>query len=443
MRDVCPNNETKEPDIEALFITYDGLLEPVGNSQVIPYVEALADHGVRARILSFEKSSDLADAARMDRLRVRLDSRRIEWTPLRYHNRPRLTATMLDVVVGAVTAVRMARARRVHIVHARSYISGIIGCSLKFLFNARFVFDMRGFWPEERVEMGLFRSQGLLYRLSKRSERFLLEISDHIVVLTESAKAVLRDREATARLHARRNVPETPITVIPCCTDLDRFQPMTADRELADELGLSDKLVIGNIGAVSKRYMLPEMFRFAFHVKAHRPEVQFVYLTRQDEAPVQAAAREAGLRDEDLLVVAVDPRDVPRWLSLFRLAVFFLRPSYAAKGSSYTKLAEFLASGVPVVTNTGVGDVDSILGNNPCGVIVSGLTESDLAAAARHALGLLDGDAVPDDVVAACRSTAIEHFSLDDGGDRFLSIYRSLASPSTEDPRAPVVMEVG
>ena len=70
--------------------------------------------------------------------------------------------------------------------------------------------------------------------------------------------------------------------------------------------------------------------------------MRFVYLTRQDATPVRAAATEAGLRDDDLLVLAVEPADVPRWLSLFRFGVFFLRPSYAAKGSSYTKLAEFL-----------------------------------------------------------------------------------------------------
>ncbi|GMR22680.1 MAG: glycosyltransferase family 4 protein [Acidobacteriota bacterium] len=442
MLDVCHDDELQNPHLKALLITYDGLLEPMGSSQVLPYVEALADDGVRTRVLSFEKASDLDDAMRRHELMDQLDAKGIEWTPLRYHKRPRVAGTLLDVFVGALTAIRMARARRVQIVHARSYVPGLIGCSLKFLFGARFVFDMRGFWPEERVEMELFRPQGLLYRLAKRCERFLLGISDHIVVLTESAKGILRDREANARMVGRRAVREKPITVIPCCTDLERFQPRPADRELTSELGLQDKLVIGNIGAVNKRYMLPEMFRFAFHVNSHRPDTRFVYLTRQDESLVRTLAQEAGLRDEDLLVASVEPSDIPRWLSMFRLGVFFLRPSYAAKASSYTKLAEFLACGVPVVTNTGVGDVDQILGANRCGVLVPGLTETDLKAAARQALALLDGDDVPADSRESCRATAEKYFALEDGARRFLSIYRSLASPGDDAREESVAVGV-
>ena len=434
MRDGCHDDESRNSYLEALVITYDGLLEPMGSSQVLPYVEALADDGVKTRVLSFEKASDLDEAARRRELRDRLDAGGIEWTPLRYHKRPRVAGTLLDIVVGAFTAIRMARARRVHIVHARSYVPGLIGCSVKFFFGARFVFDMRGFWPEERVEMELFRPQGLLYRLAKRCERFLLGISDHVVVLTESAKGILRDREANARMVGRRAVRETPITVIPCCTDLERFQPRPADRKLKSKLGLTDKLIIGNIGAVNKRYMLPEMFRFAFHLKTHRPDIRFVYLTRQDDSLVRTLAKEAGLRDEDLLVASVEPNDIPRWLSTFRLGVFFLRPSYAAKASSYTKLAEFLACGVPVVTNTGVGDVDKILGANRCGVLVPGLTETDLKAAARQALALLDGDDVPDDARESCRATAEKYFALEDGARKFLAIYQSLAFPA-DDPR--------
>lgn len=443
MLGVCPDHEPPRPKIEALVITYDGLLEPMGNSQVLPYIESLAGDGVRVRVLSFEKPSDLDDAASVERLRGRLDPAGIEWTAVRYHRR-RVSGTIVDILQGAVAAIRMARARPFQIVHARSYVAGLIGCGLKFFYDVRFVFDMRGFWPEERVEMGLFRPQGLLYRTSKWCERFLLANSDHIVVLTESAKAILRDREANARLQARgRSVRESLITVIPCCTDLDRFRPTSENRELSAELGFGDKLVIGNIGAVSKRYMLPEMFRFAFHVKSHRPDVQFVYLTRQDGTPVRAAARDAGLRDEDVLVLAVEPQDVPRWLSMFRLGVFFLRPSYAAKGSSYTKLAEFLACGVPVVTNTGVGDVDKILGAQNCGVLVPGLTETDLSAAARQALTLLEGEAVPEDVRERCRATAEKYFALEEGARRFLSIYRSLTPSNDGTQRESVPVGVG
>ena len=39
----------------ALFISYNGMLESLGQTQVIPYLSELATQGVRVTLLSFEK----------------------------------------------------------------------------------------------------------------------------------------------------------------------------------------------------------------------------------------------------------------------------------------------------------------------------------------------------------------------------------------------------
>jgi glycosyltransferase involved in cell wall biosynthesis len=260
------------------------------------------------------------------------------------------------------------------------------------------------------------------------------------VVVTEAAKAILREREAKTRLDARAS-REVPITVVPCCVDLDRFRPLPRDEELSGKYGLASSLVIGNVGAFNPRYLAPEMFRFAFHLKAHRPELRFVYLTPHEAAEVRATAQEAGLREEDVLVLEAPHSDVPRWLSLFRLGVFFLRPSYAAKASGYIKLAEFLACGVPVVTNTGVGDVDRILASQRCGLLVPGLTDRDLSAFARQALPFLDGERSSDETRRLCRSTAETQLALDEGVRRHGAIYDSLGRASSAG--AEIATEIG
>ena len=46
--------------IKALYVSYDGLLDPLGQSQVLPYVEALAkSHEIT--VLSFEKNERSKD----------------------------------------------------------------------------------------------------------------------------------------------------------------------------------------------------------------------------------------------------------------------------------------------------------------------------------------------------------------------------------------------
>jgi glycosyltransferase involved in cell wall biosynthesis len=427
---------------EVLYVSYDGLLQPLGQSQIVSYLKCLGPEGLQLKVLSFERPRDLEDEERLDRLREELESLGISWFPLCYHRRPRLLAKAWDVANGVATGLKLVERYRPDIVHARSHVAGFMGLAFKAAGRARFIFDMRGFWPEERVELGCFRSQGLFYSAAKLLEKRLLAAADHVVVPTESAKAILREREAKDWLASAR-IHEAPISVVSCSVDLERYRPLPPDLELARRHDLESTVVIGNIGAFNRRYLALEMFRFAFHLKAHRPDVRFVYLTAENPAGVRRVAGDAGLDDHDVLILRAEPAEVPRWLSLFRLGIFFLRPSYAAKASSFAKLGEFLAAGVPVVTNTGVGDVDRILASDRCGLVLSGLTDRDLSAFAKKALSLLAGSAVPEQIRRQCRNAAAEHFALTDGARRYRAIYDSLASSPRPEREAEIAAEVG
>ena len=42
-----------------LFITYDGLLDPLGRSQIIPYLKSIAKPERKIKVLSFEKNKNI------------------------------------------------------------------------------------------------------------------------------------------------------------------------------------------------------------------------------------------------------------------------------------------------------------------------------------------------------------------------------------------------
>ncbi|HXV59276.1 MAG TPA: glycosyltransferase [Vicinamibacteria bacterium] len=425
--------------VDVLYITFDGLLDPLGQARKIDLLQRLACDGLTIAVVSFEEPDALREEIRTASMRGKLEAQGITWRPLGHRATRSIPTACWDFVRGAATAMRVTVERRPRCLHACGYSSALVGLAVKLAFGGKLIFDMPGFWPEESVELGFFRSTHFLYRVSKRLEEAILEGSDHVVVATDRAKAVLRDEEAKARLAAKRSVREKPISVIPCCVDLERFRPRTQDRMLLAGSGLENKLLFGNIGSFNRRYLAAEMFRFAFHLKKYRPEVTFVYLTPHDPRPLYEAARDAGLADDDIFVRTVAASDIPRWLSVFRLGVFFVRPSYAAKASSFAKIGEFLASGVPVITNTGVGDLDHLLSEERCGLLLPGLTDRDLDAAAKKALPLLEGDAVPQELRDRCRQTALDRFGMAHGARRYSSIIRSLeaAGRAVEDhPRA-------
>ena len=192
-----------------LFVSYDGLLEPLGQSQILPYVISLADSGVRMHVISFEKKVDRSDDVKRNLLKQQLHSHNVTWTCLAYHARPRILSTLFDLILGTWACLRVARRSRIQVVHARSFVPAVMTLPVKWLTGASLVFDIRGFWPEERVQLGIFRAGGLMFRICKRLERLLWRHTDRLVVLTEQAKRVL------VSLPEWRN-RGNDISVIPC-----------------------------------------------------------------------------------------------------------------------------------------------------------------------------------------------------------------------------------
>ena len=103
--------------VATLYISYDGVLEPLGESQVVTYLERLASE-FSITLLSFEKAADLKDIARVSAMQDRLGRRGISWIRLRYHRRPAVVSTLWDVLSGIVHARRCCRLSGVEVIHA-------------------------------------------------------------------------------------------------------------------------------------------------------------------------------------------------------------------------------------------------------------------------------------------------------------------------------------
>ena len=92
--------ETGLADRRVMFISYNGMLDPLGQTQVLPYLRQLAKKGVRFTLLSFERAGAFTPegAAQCEELRRELETQGIEWHHLRYHQRPSVPATIYDVL---------------------------------------------------------------------------------------------------------------------------------------------------------------------------------------------------------------------------------------------------------------------------------------------------------------------------------------------------------
>lgn len=399
--------------LNSLYITYDGLLEPLGQSQIIPYLVKLARHGINFDLLSFEKPLSLKDRKRVEQLKSSLTSQGIQWHLLKYHKRPTVLATSYDLLRGIITGSKIVSLRGISIVHARGYLPALIALLLKKVFKLRFIFDVRGLWADEKADAGAWSRKSWLYKLTKYLEKVFFLNCDAIVVLTKKAKDIIE-----ALPYYRHNPVE--IKVIPTCVDLDRFRISEIPNKITDEL--KNKFLIVYIGSLGTWYMLNEMIDFFKIVKQINSDSFFLILT-PDKNLVKKMMDKKGIDNMNFYVDFVAYEKIPNWISLAGATIFFIRPTYSKRSSCPTKFAESLACGLPVITNSGIGDTEEAIKRERVGVIVEDFNENSYRKAIAELLSLLEEGS---ELRRRCRATAIRYFSLQDGTKRYLQIYRDI-----------------
>jgi glycosyltransferase involved in cell wall biosynthesis len=400
-----------------LYITYDGLTDPLGGSQVLPYLTGLAELGHEITILSCEKPARmLKDGARIRKLCAAAG---LDWHPLKYHKSPPVLSSALDAAAVQRATIKLHRHRPFDIVHCRSYIPARAGLALKRRFGVKFLFDMRGFWPDEKIEghnwdlaNPLYRA---VYRYFKRLESRLLRGADAIVSLTAAGQAQLLTRPELQGADDR-------ITVIPCCVDFDHFPLATAaSREAGRErLGIAaDTPVLVYLGSLGSWYMLDEMLDFFAAYAARHPGARFLFVTPDEPQPIRAAAQARSVDPARLAIVAASRDEVPGLMAAADLGLFFIKPVFSKTASSPTKMGEMLAVGLPIVANSGVGDVAQMIDEIGCGVAIREFTPNSYrqAIAQIEALSGTPGER---------RERALPWFDVKLGVARYDRIYRGL-----------------
>jgi glycosyltransferase involved in cell wall biosynthesis len=388
-----------------LYISYDGMLEPLGQGQVVAYLEKLAA-GRRTHLISFEKDADWADVAARAAIRHRLDRAGITWHPKRYHKSPSAPATAYDIAVGSALAIQLIRRHQLDIVHARSYVAAAMALGAKRMTGAAFLFDMRGFWADERVDGGLW-PRGRLYRTAKALERRFLLAADHVVTLTFASA-----KEIGGFDYLAGRVP--PISVIPTCADLERFalQPPPP----------SQPFTLGYVGSVGTWYMLDEMLRCFALLRRRDPEARLLVVNRSEQGMIRQRCAAFGILDA-VELTATEHSDMPRQIGRMHAAMALIKPAYSKIASAPTKLAEYLGCGVPCLGNSRVGDMAEALEGRQVGVAVNGFADAELAEGMDRLVNLARDPATRE----RCRDVALDLFSLDSGAEAYAQIYANLA----------------
>lgn len=393
-----------------LYISYDGMLEPLGQSQVLQYLIRLAERH-HIVLISFEKASDWNNKAEQEKARAMIADSKIIWRPLRYHKWPSTLATAFDITVGILVGSWFALRYRCNIVHARSYVPSVIALALKKLMGIKYVFDMRGFWVDERVDGGLWSGQSRIYKVAKRFERYFLGSADAVVSLTHAAVPIIKEFD-----RLRKN--KTAYYVIPTCTNLEKFRPR-------DSRGNENKITnftLGYIGSVGTWYMLDPVAKCFKILLRKRPESHMLIVSPRDHEVIRNCFRTHGVPPEKITIKAVSYSSMPDEINQMTAGVFFIKPVFSKLASSPTRLGEFLACGIPCLGNSGIGDMEQILEGDRVGIVLHDFDDTGIDRAVQELLQLTEEA----DIRRRCELAAKKHFSLENGVATYGEIYSSL-----------------
>jgi glycosyltransferase involved in cell wall biosynthesis len=402
-----------------LFISYNGMLEPLGQTQVLPYLRELAKRGMKFTLLSFERDKAFTAEGKgaCEELKRELSEQGIEWHWLRYHQRPSLPATVYDVFAGIRYASHLVRQNKIELVHARSHIPATIALRLKRKFGIKMIFDVRGLMAEEYVDARHWPEGGLRYRITKAAERRIFAATDAVVTLTERIWPIIKEWDG---LKGR----EVHHAVVPCCVDLSLFKFSEQQRErLRAELKLGDRFTLVYSGSLDGWYLTEEMADFFASVVKKRNDAHLLWLTMGNRERVRQLMSARGISEDNFSIHSVAPKEMPSYLTAGDVGISFIKRCFSKLASSPTKNGEYLACGLPIVINSGIGDSDALANQSRAAILIDDFRDFDRAW---YAIEEVVSDP---NVKTKARAVAEKVFDLKTvGAEAYAQLYKSVFS---------------
>ena len=402
--------------IPTLYLSRTGMLEPLGESQVLSYLRGLSSE-FEITLISFERDEHLREVGQVARLGELCAAHNIRWVRQRYLQRPRLAASAINLTTLFFVSWREAKRSGARLIHTRSYVPAAAGWAGSRLSGIPYIFDMRSLWPEELILSNRMRRGSWLHKLIFAAEGRLIKDAAAVVSLTRAALPYLEEAHPGA-------LSDDRVSIIPTCTDLERFQPMNP--------ALKDgaPFVISCHGSLTNGWFDVVALSRVFESLAQaRPHANFEIITRDPPEDVLARLSGAVGYQDRLSIYSARASEIHTNLQRHALSVFFYVPGAISElGRSPTRMGEALACGIPVLTTSGVGDVEKVLCDGSVGVVLDGVSDKAVSAA------LVQLDSLMDDpeLSVRCRRVAEDVYSLEAGTRKYSEVYHTIIDGTAE-----------
>ena len=391
-----------------LYISYDGILEPLGHSQVLKYLVFLSKD-FHVTLISFEKINGVMDKKELLEMHKYCQQEKINWKPRTYHQGLPLFSHLANFFsILYAPFIEMLKNMH-HIVHIRSYMPGLGMPLFKIFFDFKLVFDIRGFWADEKVDRLGWSINSLKYKFFKALEGKLFNQADIVVTLTQSSKEFIE---------AKFKKSLNSVRVVRTCVDFSEFN---AEKSAILPYDFKRKLVIGYLGSIDTAYDFNAFLRLIKDLEDRDLKIKLKILSKTTPEIVMRYLTENNLSHLEHEVLFLKRHELSNAINQFDLLGFALKPSFSLIASMPTKIAESLACGIPIICNNFNNDIKDMIEINKIGVLhdfSQNLSQENY----EEIISIVQDDASS----ARCCKFSKENFSLELGVNQYVDIYNSL-----------------
>ncbi len=336
----------------SLYISFDGLNDPLGQSQIIPYLEKIKLSN-SVKVFTMEKK--ILKKNYFVNKKIKCHNTTFSYSQNKFKK-------LLNYINFFFFIIKLTIGYKINIIHCRGFLPAVFGSIIAKFKKSKIIYDMRGFWIDEKVDNGALKKNTVMGRIAfiflKKIENYIIRNSSVIVVLSDKAK------EHIIKNFNRKN----QIFVIPCSVDYEKFNYLNfiKKKNFKKKLGLNQngKTMI-YIGSYGKYYMIEEMLKIFKYFKSKLKNINFLVVTNQ-----KSLFKKVYREHKEIKIINSKWNKIPNYLSIADISFCLIKPTFAKIASTPTKASESLSMGVPIIINKKIGDYEKIIKKEKIGCLL-------------------------------------------------------------------------
>lgn len=210
---------------------------------------------------------------------------------------------------------KLAIKKHVDIIHGHTpYIFADMGYKASLKLDIPFIYEVRGFWEDTKVVLGIFKKDGVDYKYTQRRETELMRKADTVITLGEMMKKEI----------LRRRINSDKVHIIPNGVDVDKFKPRAPDEDLKKSLGHSGKLLVGYIGSIGRIEGIEYLIKSLKYLSDSLDKVEIMLVGGCNDdygQELKDLAKRDGVRDRVHFIGRVPVFQVQRYYSILDIVV--------------------------------------------------------------------------------------------------------------------------